>query len=286
MMQRLAEPVDGSDPMDSVELGWWGWLVRLLHRRLTGAWRNLRNLVAFGLITLGVMVRPPCPARGVVRLERQRQLARLALNLLPMVGVMSLVLGFVVIGQSVSLLNRVGARDWLGTVMVVAVIREIGPLLTALLLLARSGTANVVELGTVRATGEVESLEAAGIDPIHFLVVPRVTALAAGSLALSIYLILGAVLSGFLWAFVQDVPLLPGQYVSQIVGALHWLDVPMLVGKTLCFGAIIGIVTSYQGLAQLLRPEDIAGATARAVGQCILLCVVTELGFILFYLAL
>src|SRR5207249_9259941 len=97
---------------------------------------------------------------------------------------------------------------YLGTIMVIVVVRELGPLLTALLVLARVGTANVVELGTARATGEVEALEALGIDPVHYLVVPRVVGMAVGLFALTVYLILGALVSGYLWAFIQDVPLL------------------------------------------------------------------------------
>jgi len=68
--------------------------------------------------------------------------------------------GLLVIGQTVSWLTRVGAIDYLGTIMVIVVVRELGPLATALLVLARIGTANVIELGTARAMGEVEALEA------------------------------------------------------------------------------------------------------------------------------
>ena len=72
------------------------------------------------------------------------------------------------------------ANNLLGSIMVIVVVRELGPLLTALLVLARVGTANVVELGTARAMGEVEALEALGIDPVHYFVVPRVVGMAVG----------------------------------------------------------------------------------------------------------
>src|SRR5206468_12402485 len=97
----------------------------------------------------------------------------------------SAALGLVVIGQAVAWLTRVGAINSLGTIMVLVVVREMGPLLAALLVLARIGTGNVVELGTARATGEVESLEALGIDPVHYLVVPRVVGLAFGIFSLT-----------------------------------------------------------------------------------------------------
>ena len=95
-------------------------------------------------------------------------------------------------------------------------------------MLARIGTANVVELGTARAMGEVEALEALGIDPVHYLVVPRVIGMALGVFSLTVYLILGALVSGYLWAFVQDVPLRPGDYFRQLAGALSGLDFALL----------------------------------------------------------
>src|SRR5207249_1471031 len=109
--------------------------------------------------------------------------ARAGSKLLPMFIFISAALGLLVIGQSVSWLTRVGAINYLGAIMVIVVVRELGPLLTALLVLARVGTANVIELGTARAMGEVEALEALGIDPMHYLVMPRVIGMAVGVFA-------------------------------------------------------------------------------------------------------
>jgi phospholipid/cholesterol/gamma-HCH transport system permease protein len=189
-----------------------------------------------------------------------------------------------VIGQSVSWLTRVGAINYLGTIMVLVVVRELGPLLTALLVLARIGTANVIELGTARALGEVEALEALGIDPIHYLVVPRVLGMAIGAFSLTVYLILGALISGYVWAFLQDVPLRPGDYFAQLAGALSGLDFALLALKTLGFGFIISLVTCYHGLAQPLRLEEVSFATVRAVAQSVIAFVLLDAIFILIYL--
>src|SRR5438046_2010759 len=164
--------------------------------------------------------------------------------------------------------------------MVVAVVPELGPLLAALLVLARVGTANVIELGTARAMGEVEALEALGIDPVHYLVVPRAIGLALGTFSLTVYLILGALISGYLWAFLQDVPLQPGDYFRQLAGALRGLDFALLALKTCAFGFVIAIVTCYHGLAQPLRLEEVSRATVRAVAQSIIACVLIDALFI------
>jgi len=285
MDDPAADTEAASAPASAEPLGRVGGFLRGTTRQLHDSWKLLHHLIAFGLITLGLVFRKSPLDRGLLARETLGHLTRLALRLLPLILVLSLGLGFVVIGQTVSLLNRVGAENWLGTVMVATVVREIGPLLTALIMLARSGTANVIELRTARAREDVRSLEVSGVDPIQYLAVPRVLALAIGCFALSMYLILGTVLSGYLWAFLEDVPLLPGRYFSQLVEALHPIDFVMLIGKTLCFGTIIALVTSYHGLRRL-RSDEVASAAVRAVGQCILLFMITELGFLLFYLAL
>ena len=119
---------------------------------------TLQGLGAFALITLGVMITRFRAARAVIRPLVFAEISRAGLRLLPLFLFMAVALGLVVIGQTVSWLTRVGAINFLGTVMVVVVVRELGPLVTALLVVARVGTANVIELGTARATGEVEAL--------------------------------------------------------------------------------------------------------------------------------
>ncbi len=246
---------------------------------------TLQGLGAFALITLGVWLKKFNAAPQVIRPLVRYELNRAGVRLLPMFLFVAVALGLLVIGQTVSVLHRVGAIDFLGTVMVTVIVRELGPLTTAMLVLARVGTANVVELGTARALGEVEALEALGIDPVHYLVVPRVLGMALGIFSLTVYLILGALVSGYLWAFLQDVPLLPGEYFSQLAGALSYMDFALLAVKTCGFGAIIAMVTCYHGLAQPLRIEEVSRATVRAVAQSVVACVLLDALFIVVYLA-
>lgn len=246
--------------------------------------QTLHGLGAFALITLSVGVRKFNRCPEVIHPLIRAQIHRAGVRLLPMASFLAFALGFVIIGQTVSLLSRVGAQNYAGLVMVTVVVRELGPLVTALLVLARIGTAIVIELGLARAQGEVEALEALGIDPIHYLVVPRVLGLALAIFSLTIYLILMALGSGYLFAFLQDVPLKPGDYFSQLAGALRWQDFALLALKTSSFGAIIAIVTCYQGLAQPLRMEDVAGATTRAVVEGVMTCIFLDALFIVVYL--
>jgi len=114
--------------------------------------------------------------------------------------------------------------------------------------------------------------------------VPRVIGMAVGIFSLTVYLILGALLSGYLWAFLQDVPLTPGDYFRQLAQALTWLDFALLAAKTFAFGSVLAIVTCYHGLAQPLWIGEVSRATVRAVGQSIVGCFLIEALFIIIYL--
>src|ERR1051326_254545 len=131
-------------------------------RKLLRGFAIVHGLAAFALITLGVIFTKFRTARQVIYPLVLAQLSASGLRLLPMIAFMALALGLVIIGQTVSLLTRVGANALLGTIMVTTVVRELGPLLTGLIVLSRSGTATVIELGTARALGEVEALEVLG----------------------------------------------------------------------------------------------------------------------------
>ena len=259
---------------------WLGWA----GRGVLGAIEATHALIAFALITLGVTLRKLNTSSAVVHPAIRAQIQRAGVRLFPLVTFLAVALGFVIISQTVLLLSRVGATDYAGTVMVTALVRELGPLLTAWLILMRVGTAIVIELGTTRALGEIEALEALGIDPIHYLVMPRVIGLALALFAGTVYLILIALVSGYLFAFLQDVPLLPGAYVNQLALALRWQDFVFLALKTASFGAVIATVTCFQGLARPLRLEEVSQATSLAVVQGLVACTTLDALFIVAYL--
>lgn len=284
VQKEIAAPLLDSETTLLRRAGLPHFYVNYLGRNLLRFFLTVQGLGAFALISLGVIVSKfrvaPCVLRPLIVLH----IARSGLFLLPITTFLALALGLVVIGQTVSLLARVGANDLLGTVMVTVVVRELGPMLAALLVLCRTGAANVVELGTARALGEVEALEVLGVDPMHYFVMPRVLGMALGIFSLTVYLILGALASGYLWAFLQNVPLTPGDYFSQLTGALRGLDFALLACKSLAFGGIISLVTCYYGLAQPLSLGEVSRATGGAISLSIILCVLLDALFLVIYL--
>ena len=259
---------------------------RLAGGWLLAAWDQARRLTAFSLITLAVLVRRYAGASAVMRPLISHHIAAAGIRLLPITSVIAAAMGWAIIGQTVALLTRVGVQDLIGTVMVLGVIRELGPLATALLVLMRVGVPTVVELGTARATGEVEGFEALGMDPVLLLVVPRVLGMMVAVFALTSYLIVGALCAGYLFAFLQDVPLQPGEYFRQVALALTWQDFLLLGLKSAGFGLAIALASCFQGLSRPLELRDVAGVTGSAVVASLLACVALDAVFILLYLLL
>jgi phospholipid/cholesterol/gamma-HCH transport system permease protein len=253
-------------------------------RALCQAGNTTKELAAFALIILGVIVTKFRVARDVTMPSIRRELARTGVQAVPLFLFISAAFGVVVVGETISWLSKAGViSSLLGRVMVVVVVRELGPLFTALLVLARSGTRNVIELGTTRALGELEALEALRIDPIHYLVMPRVIGMSLAVFSLTVYFIIGTLISGYLFAFVNNVPLLPNDYYQQLTGSLSGLDFVVLALKSSLFGGIIAVITCFHGLAHPLRLEEISRATIRAVVQSVIACVLLDAAFSVIY---
>lgn len=257
-------------------------------RILLSVVRTIHGLGAFALITFAVTSTKFWKAAALIHPMISLQISRAGVRLLPMVSFVALALGLVVIGQTVSMLNRyaASAQEWAGVVMVSVIVRELGPLVTAFLVLARVGTVIVIELSTNRATGEVEALEALGIDPIHFLVMPRVLGLAAAIFSLTVYMIIVALVSGYIFTFLQNIPLSPGQYLHQLTSSLRWEDFALLALKTISFGVAIAVITCFHGLARPVRLDEVGQVTSNAVVSSVIACVLLDALFIIVYLVI
>jgi phospholipid/cholesterol/gamma-HCH transport system permease protein len=240
-------------------------LLQAAGRRALISLETVKGLLAFALISAGAMISHRGRARSLVRSLVIEQIAQNGVRLLPLGLIVAAAVGLVVVGQIVALLTRLGAPQLIGPLVVILVIRELAPLVTAFLVLGRSGTNTVVQLGTSRALGEVEALETLAIDPIHYLVVPRIVGLATAVLALTVYLIMGTLVFGYLFVFLTDAPLTVEAFLGEIFGALTWFDFTLLGVKTLGFGTIIAVGTCYAGLARPLTLPEVAPASTQGV---------------------
>ncbi|MGE5085537.1 MAG: ABC transporter permease [Bacillota bacterium] len=195
---------------------------------------------------------------------------------LPLITVLALGTGSVLILQSLSNLSMLGGSQMVGNFLIVMILREAGPLFVALVVIARSGTAVASELGNMRANREIEALESMGINPLSFIVFPRVLGGVISVLCLAFYFNVLALLGGFiLTKFVQDMPF--AFYSDSLMTAFGKEDLWIFLLKNGFSGMIIFVVSCYQGLSVKKSPHEVPQVTTQAVVNSIIFVVVFNL---------
>jgi phospholipid/cholesterol/gamma-HCH transport system permease protein len=165
--------------------------------------------------------------------------------------------------QAADFLTLVGAVDRLGGLFVLAAIREIGPLITSLVVAGVAGTAITADLGARKIREELDALQVLGVDPIKNLVVPRFLALMLVTGLFDIYALLFGIFGGILAAIVTGQPL--GPFWGTLFANASTTDLWGSVVKTTCFGAIIAIVCCYKGMTASGGAEGVGRAVNQAV---------------------
>lgn len=210
---------------------------------------------------------------------------------IPLVSLIAILLGSLTVTQAMTLMTKVGFGDFFGSLMVIVIIRELGPVLTAFLVAGRTGSALATYLANMRVESEVEALETMGIDPVRYLVMP---AMVGGVLAMFILNTLFgvlAVVSGFgvAKALTTVIPqayeskLMWEPYLHSILQALKPTDVLMLVIKPIIFGAIIAANACHFGLSTRHDKREVPQATSKSVVYSFLFVVIADLVLVLFY---
>lgn len=191
------------------------------------------------------------------------QLQFTGLQAAPLVAVLAASIGAVGIMEFVSLLTGL-ADELIGKLLVTIVVREMAPLITAVVVIARSGTAMAAEIGTMQLEGELEALRAYRIDPVAFVILPRVAGTVGSLFALIVLFDVAGLLGGA--AIASAARGLSFEAVSgKVMIAMSNLDLGLTILKALLFGATIALVCCYRGLLVRRSPTELPQAVTRAV---------------------
>jgi len=172
--------------------------------------------------------------------------------------------GMVMSVQFAVQMGRFGAKDWVGNVVALSLVRELGPVLTALMVGGRVGAGIAAELGSMNVTEQVDALRSMGADPVETLVVPRVlAAIIAMPLLTAFADALGIVGSMFITRVTSDINMT--YFFSAMVRAVGINDYAGGLVKTLFFGLLIGLIACYEGLTTEGGTEGVGRATTRTV---------------------
>ncbi|MFZ0612575.1 MAG: ABC transporter permease [Desulfobacterales bacterium] len=225
------------------------WLLGAIGRAVIGLLRPLVELSSLVVAVLWQSCRPLNWRRTLVH-EFLRQCRLIGIGALAFIGLSGLLIGLAMVFQALYWLNLLGQGGAVGKIIVLILVREIAPLLVALIVIGRSGSVNMVELGHMRASGQIRMLEAQGLDPFLFLIVPRCLATALSMFCLTIVFILVALAAGFLVGTVavsSDRTLL--EFTNNILAAMGPGEYAIMVLKPALAGLVIALITCTTGLS-------------------------------------
>ncbi|OHD14074.1 MAG: hypothetical protein A2086_12115 [Spirochaetes bacterium GWD1_27_9] len=211
-----------------------------------------------------------------------RQILFTGYEALKLISLIGLALSGIIIIQGMQLLENFGQSDLVYDILIITITKELGPLLTAVIIIARSGTAISTELGNMVVNHEVEALTSIGINPIAYLVVPRVLGVVVSLFCLSIYLNASGIFGGYIISTINQ-PLSLWEFLKNLSVKLTIKDLIMSQTKSFVFGFIIALISCYQGLKVNFASTEVPQYTIKAVVSSLTWIIVFDIIIDIFY---
>jgi phospholipid/cholesterol/gamma-HCH transport system permease protein len=254
-----------------------GFLERIGRVTLMLVGRTLDILGFTGLVTVTILrlLRQPRRLRLVATLV---QMEVVGLDAMPIVGLLSFLIGVVMAYQGADQLRRFGAEIYTVNLLGVSILRELGVLLSAIIIAGRSGSAFTAQIGTMQVNEEIDALRTLGLDPIEVLVLPRLFGLGLTLPLLVFYADFMGLLGGGLMAWAAlgiNIPNFLTQLQSAVTETTLWVGVV----KAPFFAAIIALVGCYEGLHVTRSAESVGRLTTQSVVESIFFVIVTDAAF-------
>jgi phospholipid/cholesterol/gamma-HCH transport system permease protein len=237
----------------------------------------------FGVVSATALrlIRHPGRLRIIATLAQMEQTG---VNALPIVGLLTFLIGVVIAYQGADYLRYYGLESYTVQLTGASITRELGVLLTAIILAGRSGSAFTAEIGTMQVNEEIDAMRAIGLDPIEVLVLPRVFALLLTLPMLTLCANFMGILGGGLMAFSELKISIP-EFLTHLSGIAPWSFWIGLI-KSPFFAVSIALIGCYEGLQVTGSAESVGRLTTLSVVEAIFLVIVTDAGFSIFFSAL
>ncbi len=213
------------------------------------------------------------------------QLVRIGVRSVFIVSLVSGCVGLILAFQLSPPLDDFGRKDLVANIISIAVLRELGPLIGAIVLTGFAGASIAAEIGTMVVSEEVEALEAHALDPVRFLVVPRLLASIVGMTCLAVIASVTAIVSAMLMSVVVlQIPY--ATFMRNMLDQAKLVDFATGVAKGTVFGILIGVIACINGLRVSGGAAGVGKATTGTVVQCVVAIVIADLAFTAVFFAL
>ncbi len=221
------------------------------------------------------------------------QMFSFGVELFPTLFVVATLFGTVVIVEAMTVMSKVGFSDSFGNLMVIVIIRELSPILTAFFIAGRSGSALTTYIGSMQINHEVDALSTMGINPVRYLVMPALFGGILAMFAMNLFFSFSAIFSGFFVIkgvdfFVENwmpVQLSLSYLGNAIISSMSFMDIVMIIVKPVVFAVLIVLNASYQAFSIKRDIREVPQATSRSVIYSFLYVVIADVllsGFYIF----
>ena len=260
----------------------WRQLIIGLGRGAEEAWHDTLDVITFigraADAVTGVLTHP----RSLRLPSLSRQIDETGVTALPIIGLMAIMISIVIGYQGVAQLRPYGGEEFTVNLVAVSMLREMGVLITAIMVAGRSGSAFAAEIGVMKARDEIDALNVMGMNPMAMLVVPRVIGLVIVLPLLTFFSDVMGLVGGAVIAQVQ-LGVSPVQYVDRVRHALYLSDLYVGLLKAPVFGFLIAVIGCMHGLRVRGSAESVGRETTRAVVKTIFVVIVLDALFSIFF---
>jgi phospholipid/cholesterol/gamma-HCH transport system permease protein len=244
---------------------------------------GLGMLSFFGatMIAFGAVIRHPSRFRLNAVIQR---FELVGVKALAIIGLMSFLIGIVIAQQGAVQLAQFGAEVFTVNLVGRLSTRELGVLMTAIMVAGRSGSAFAAQIGTMKLTEEIDAMRTIGVSPIEALVLPRVIAVVAMMPLLAFFAIMMSLVGGGFFSWISlEIP--PITFVQRLREVIPITDLYVAMIKAIVFGAIVAMTGCFQGLQVENNSEEVGTRTTAAVVQAIFMVIVLDAFFAVFFTA-
>jgi phospholipid/cholesterol/gamma-HCH transport system permease protein len=236
------------------------------------------SMVAFLGLTATTLGRSLVQPRRIRLTALVSHMEQTGLNALPIVGLISFLIGVVLAYQGADQLRQFGAEIFVVNLVGISVVRELGILLTAIVVAGRSGSAFTAAIGSMKVREEIDAMRTLGLDPIEVLVMPRLLALIATLPLLAFFADVMGLLGGGLMAWIS-LGIGPGQFIERLGDAVPMWSFWVGIIKAPVFAFLIAMVGCYEGFQVSGSAESVGRHTTKAVVEAIFLVIVVDAAF-------
>jgi phospholipid/cholesterol/gamma-HCH transport system permease protein len=253
----------------------WRELVIDLGRGGSEAWRDALDFIAFVGRAASVIGHALIHPRSLRLASISRQVAETGIDALPIIGLMAVMISVVIGYQGVAQLRPYGGEDFTVNLVAVSVLREMGVLITAIMVAGRSGSAFTAEIGVMKAREEIDALDVMGLDPMELLVVPRLIGLIITLPLLTFFSDVMGLFGGGIIAQVL-LGISPVQYLDRVHQAVAQSDLVVGLIKAPIFAFVIAAVGCMHGIRVSGSAESVGRETTRSVVKAIFLVIILD----------